>query len=95
VRSCIADNEDEQGAGYLLFPLAGQLVTNPLAAGVSHRLPGPQDGERLSWQVTSAGGREHFIIFANSSPLSSFERMSPRSRGRRATRPSQAVSLAR
>jgi predicted Ser/Thr protein kinase len=68
-------NEDEQGAGYLLFPLAGQVVTNPLAAGVDHRLPGPQDGERLSWQVTSAGGREHFIIFANTSPLSSFEQV--------------------
>jgi hypothetical protein len=68
-------NEDEQGAGFLLFPLAGQVVTNPLAAGEVHRLPSPQDGERLSWQVTSAGGREHFIIFANTAPLSSFEQL--------------------
>jgi predicted Ser/Thr protein kinase len=68
-------NEDEQGEGYLLFPLAGQAVTNPLAGGVAHRLPGIQDGQRLSWQVTSAGGREHFIIFANPTPLSSFEEM--------------------
>jgi hypothetical protein len=68
-------NEDEQGEGYLLFPLAGQAVTNPLAGGVAHRLPGIQDGQRMSWQVTSAGGREHFIIFANPTPLSSFEEM--------------------
>ena len=68
-------NEDEQGEGYLLFPLAGQAVTNPLTGGVAHRLPGIQGGQRLSWQVTSAGGREHFIIFANPTPLSSFEEM--------------------
>ena len=68
-------NEDEQGEGYLLFPLPGQSVTNPLPAGQMHRLPGMQAGERLSWQVTSAGGREHFIIFANTAPLSSFEQL--------------------
>ena len=68
-------NEDEQGEGYLLFPLPGQSVTNPLPAGQMHRLPGAQAGERLSWQVTSAGGREHFIIFANTTPLSSFEQL--------------------
>ena len=66
-------NEDEQGEGYLLFPLGDQAVKNPLPAGAAHRLPGVQDGQRLSWQVTSAGGREHFIIFANTTPLSSFE----------------------
>jgi hypothetical protein len=68
-------NEDEQGAGYLLFPLPGQSLTNPLPAGALHRLPGTQGDERLSWQVTSAGGREHFIIFANTAPLSSFDQL--------------------
>jgi hypothetical protein len=88
-------NEDDQGEGYLLFPLAGQSLTNPLPAGQMHRLPGAQAGERLSWQVTSAGGREHFIIFANTAPLSSFEQLFaglPRA-GRDA--PVQAVNLSR
>ena len=68
-------NEDEQGEQYLLFPLPGQTLTNPLPAGELHRLPGVQNGERLSWQVTSAGGREHFLIFANTERLSAFEQM--------------------
>ncbi len=69
-------NEDELGESFLLFPLPGQSVTNPLPAGQRHRLPGVQNGEQTSWQVTSPGGREHFLIFASPEPPSpAFERM--------------------
>jgi hypothetical protein len=56
-------DEDERGDAYLLFPLPGE-VQNPLAGGRRHRLPGPQGGRALDWQVTSAGGREHILVFA-------------------------------
>jgi len=88
-------NEDEQGEGYLLFPLPGQSVTNPLPAGQVHRLPGTQAGERMSWQVTSAGGREHFIIFANPAPLSSFEQVFAGLPPPGRDNPVQAVGLSR
>ena len=69
-------NEDEHGESYLLFPMAGQSVANPLPAEQRHRVPGVQDGEQISWQVTSPGEREHFLIFANPQPPSpAFERM--------------------
>jgi eukaryotic-like serine/threonine-protein kinase len=69
-------NEDEQGESYLLFPLPGQSMSNPLAALEHHRLPGGLNREETSWQVTTAGGREHFLIFATPAPPSpAFERM--------------------
>jgi serine/threonine-protein kinase len=58
-------NEDEAGESYLLFPLPGQELSNPLPAGHAHRLPGPQAGEDVQWKVTSAGGREHFLVFVS------------------------------
>lgn len=66
-------NEDEMGESYLLFPLPGQSIPNPLPAGRSHRLPGTHDGELIAWQVTSAGGREHFLIMASPRPSRAFE----------------------
>jgi hypothetical protein len=61
-------NEDERGESFLLFPLPGQSLTNPLPAGQRHRLPGIVEGYPSSWQVTSAGEREHFLIFATPEP---------------------------
>jgi serine/threonine-protein kinase len=58
-------NQDERGESYLLFPLPNQTATNPLTAGTSHRLP----SRETSWQVTSAGGREHFLIVASPEPM--------------------------
>jgi serine/threonine protein kinase len=58
-------NEDERGNSFLLFPLPGQALQNPLPAGQRHRLPAMQNGELISWQVTSAGQREHFLIVAS------------------------------
>lgn len=67
-------NEDEQGESYLLFPLPGHTQANPLPVG-GNRLPGSRDGERLWWQVTSAGQREHFIIVASPEPSRVFEKL--------------------
>ena len=68
-------DEDDRGESYLLFPLPNQQPANPLPAGTSGRLPGDSSTKPLYWQVTSAGGREHFLIFVTPEPLGSFERM--------------------
>lgn len=61
-------NQDDRGESYLLFPLPGQPVRNPLPAATVNRLPGNVD-----WEVTSAGGREHFLIVASPEPLGPLE----------------------
>lgn len=68
-------NEDEQGESYVLFPLPGQALTNPLQSGTTHRIPGASGDALLNWQVTSAGGREHFLVFASPEQLPVFEQM--------------------
>jgi len=65
-------NEDDAGDAYLLFPLPGHATENPLAAGTLVRVPGVPDQE-ISWQVTSRGGREHFLFFASPERLQGFE----------------------
>ena len=65
-------NEDDDGKTFLLFPLPGQAVENPVAPGTPVRIPGMRDAD-LSWQITSAGGREHFLIFASPERLQAFE----------------------
>ena len=67
-------NEDERGESFLLFPLPGQAVENPISPGVTTRIPGTKD-EDLTWQITSAGGREHFLIFASPERLQAFEEL--------------------
>ena len=67
-------NEDEMGDSYLLFPIKGRTDANPLPGGTAHRLPSRAD-ERLSWQVTSAGIREHFLIFVSPEPSPAFDRL--------------------
>lgn len=66
-------NEDERGAAFLLFPLPGQGLSNPLPADTLHRLPGLRDGQPVYWQVTSRGGRERFLLVANPEPLPEVE----------------------
>jgi hypothetical protein len=58
-------NEDDHGEAYLLFPLPGQESSNLLSGGVAHELPGVRDTRDLHWQVTSVGGREHFVIYVS------------------------------
>jgi hypothetical protein len=67
-------NEDDLGVSFVLFPLPGQEVA-PLSAGTAHRVPGAVAGEQVNWQVTSAGGREHFLIFASPERLTAFEQI--------------------
>jgi serine/threonine-protein kinase len=68
-------NQDEQGESFLLFPLPGQSVTNPLPPRTVNRLPGDVGGQELYWQVTSAGGREHFFVLAAPERLEAIETM--------------------
>ncbi|HYT76212.1 MAG TPA: serine/threonine-protein kinase [Vicinamibacterales bacterium] len=67
-------NQDEHGESYLLFPLPGQTVANPLKPHLIHRLPAGSDDD-LYWQVTSVGGREHFLVVATPEPLVLLERV--------------------
>jgi serine/threonine protein kinase len=67
-------NEDGLGETTLLFPLAGQQVGNPLPGGRRHRLPGLVDGQDNDWQVTTASGDEHFLLFVSPTRLDAVER---------------------
>ena len=67
-------NEDDKGNRYVLFPLAGLDSSNPLAAGVRHRLPGRRSGVPQAWEVSSAGGREAFLVVAARTALPDLER---------------------
>jgi eukaryotic-like serine/threonine-protein kinase len=66
-------NEDDHGEAYLLFPLQDEDAARPLAAGVIHELPGPRVNQSLHWQVTSAGGREHFVVFVSPAHMALFD----------------------
>ena len=66
-------NEDDEGASFLMFPLPGQSVVNPLSPGRRHRIPGISQGDLLSWEVSSPGRREHFLLFASRERSPEFE----------------------
>lgn len=61
-------NEPEEGQPFLLFPLPGDQRQNPLPANVQARVPAAFD-----WQVTAAGGREHFVVFVSPQRVPAFE----------------------
>jgi tRNA A-37 threonylcarbamoyl transferase component Bud32 len=88
-------NEDEHGDVYLLFPLPGQSLKNPLPAGTANRLPGAQDHKEIRWQVDKAGGREHFLIFASPERVGVFEQMFAKLPHPEAGRPIQSAALSR
>ena len=83
-------NQDDRGESYLLFPLPGQTLSNPLPGGETHRVPGSVD-----WEVTSAGGREHFLIMASPHPLDALEKVFATLPRAEAGRPVSAVPLSR
>lgn len=56
-------NRDDAGQAFLLFPLPEFSPGNPLPNGRKSRLPGMKDGEQHYWEVTSAGGQEHFFLY--------------------------------
>lgn len=66
-------SEDQNGETFVLFPLAGLDLQNPLPSGRSHRLPGVIDGQRVNWKVTSAGGEETLIVIASRVPQRGLE----------------------
>ncbi len=66
-------NEDANGESFVLFP-AGLEQQNPLSPGETHRLPGKLAGKEQSWLITSAGGRERFLLVASRQPLKDLER---------------------
>jgi len=65
-------DEDAEGRVFVLFPVAGLDLANPIPAGEA-RLPGARGGAPIDWQVTSAGGRETILIVAARSPLATLE----------------------
>jgi serine/threonine-protein kinase len=66
-------NEDEAGRQFLLFPLPGLDLQNPLDADVRHRLPGAAGGVLNDWELTSAGGEEIILVIASVDPLVDLE----------------------
>jgi hypothetical protein len=66
-------NEDEQGRTYALFPGPSFDLAGALAPGVTHRLPGTHDGQPVSWQVSSTGGRETVTVIASRRPQPEIE----------------------
>jgi hypothetical protein len=66
-------SQDEKGEAFLLFPMRGSELTNPLPPRKTHRLPGTQDGEQTVWKVTSSGGREHMVVLASRDRLAELE----------------------
>jgi hypothetical protein len=67
-------NEDAAGEVFVLFPLPGLDVGNPLQADRRYRLPGRAAGVPQDWTVTSAGGRELFLVVASRQRLAELER---------------------
>ena len=67
-------NEDEEGNAFILFPLPNVVPTNPIQGNILHRLPGRRAGADVSWEVTSAGGRETFIVLASKEPKKALEK---------------------
>lgn len=68
-------DEDDQGEAWVLFPLDGCDIANPLPADRKMRLPGTFGGELNNWRVTSAGGREHLFVVVSARPLEKLEKM--------------------
>jgi eukaryotic-like serine/threonine-protein kinase len=65
-------NQDDKNDGFVLFPLPGQQLTNPVPVG-QHQLPGSPGGVEHFWQVSSAGQREHFLLYVSPARLVEFE----------------------
>jgi serine/threonine protein kinase len=68
-------NEDDLGGVFVLFPLQGVDLENPLPAGSVYRLPGRRRGTDFNWQVSSAGGEEHLLIIASTEPIRQIEQL--------------------
>jgi hypothetical protein len=65
--------QDEEGRAYVLFPLPGGDLRNPISPGAKQRLPGKLEGAAVNWKVSSAGGREAFLVVASRRRLAELE----------------------
>jgi serine/threonine-protein kinase len=65
-------NEDDRGDSFVLFPLPGRAVDNPIPSETAIRIPGTSQ-EKVNWELTSVGEREHFIVFASPERMQEFE----------------------
>jgi len=83
-------NEDDRGAAYLLFPLPGGRLTNPLPAGQMVTVPGAD-----RWRVTTPGEREHFVVFASPKPVESLDKAFAQLPIPRVGTPVSSVAMAR
>jgi len=67
-------NEDLEGKVFLLYPIDGLDLKNPLPRARRHHLPGRIAGVPQFWQVTSTGGREAFLVIASRRPVPDLDR---------------------
>ncbi|MFN0205575.1 MAG: serine/threonine-protein kinase [Planctomycetota bacterium] len=73
-------NESRSGELFLLFPIPGIDMKNPVAAG-THRIPGSRDGKAKYWTVTSdGGGEERIFAVATRRPIAEIDKLVKRSR---------------
>lgn len=66
-------DKDEAGEVSVLFPVEGAQWSNPIEPGRGRRIPGETTWEYDSWEVSSAGGSESFIVVASLSPVEELE----------------------
>jgi hypothetical protein len=68
-----AFNADDHGGAQRLFPLPGLDQSNPLAAGIELEIPGPVQGRRMRFEVSSQAAVEDFLVVAAHAPLARLE----------------------
>ncbi len=84
-------NMDAAGRAYVLFPLQGMELKNPLAPNTVHRLPGKvtEVSRHANWEVSSSGGKESFLVFASRGPYKELEELTERMKMARLDSPAE------
>lgn len=74
---CYVLDEDAAGNDYVLFPLPGYRIANPIAPGARQILPesAPGGGPGRTWTVDSENGRENVVLITSIAPLPWLERL--------------------
>jgi len=85
-------NVDDSGAAWLLFPLPGYELQNPIPEG-THRLPGRWMGRSFLWEISTAGGNERFYLVTSPDPVADLEAELGRLPSPRADAPQLAAEL--
>jgi tRNA A-37 threonylcarbamoyl transferase component Bud32 len=66
-------DESSEGERFVLFPLAGGQLANPLPGGVLHRLPGVVGVEELFWRLDTPSREEWLLVIASRERLPGLE----------------------